>query len=146
MIYNFKVVEGDAQYVIDIEALTWAHTSSLLTAPSLVAAKDNWAAFMPVEEGKLSPLGGGRFHFVGRKSPQLALIAVLWIPVSEPDGVTMVNILQANVDIKDGKAQEITKYKTECMPAARQAPNPALQPIQQPPITIDEIAQSAKGE
>lgn len=146
MLYNFKTVADDQQWVIDTEALTWARASSILAAPTIKAAASNLAHFEAVESGPLAPFGNGVFRFVGRKEPQLAIIAVFWVPVTDEDSqITMVNILQANVDIKDGKAQDIKRYKTECLPAAKPK-NPAAQPIVQPAITVDEQKAAAPEE
>ena len=67
MIFNFKTVEGDEQYVIDPEAQTWAKASSIIATPSVKAAESNIARFVPIEEGKLVPLGGGRYRLHPRK-------------------------------------------------------------------------------
>src|SRR5580700_7823276 len=103
MLYNFKTAADDQQWVIDTEALTWARASSILAAPSVKAAETGLARFEAVEEGFLAPFGNGVFRFVGKKEPDLAIIAIFWVPVTDTQSnqVIMVNVLQANVDIKD---------------------------------------------
>ena len=144
MLYNFKTVEDDQQWVVDTEKLTWARASSILATSSVKAAENNLARFVAAEEGLLAPFGGGAFRLVGRKpfvdgKPSLVIVAIIWVPVTDEDGaITMVGILQSNVDTKDAKPQDIKRFKMECLPAAKQAQNPAQRPIAQPPITVAE--------
>lgn len=154
MLYNFKTESDDQQWVIDTEALTWARASSILATPSVKAAETGLARFAAQEEGQLVPFGQGVFRFVGRQeenpdgTPNLAIIAIFWVPVTDRQSsqVIMVCVIQANVNIKDAKSQEIKQFKTECLPAARKAQNPALRPIVQPPITVDEQKAQASTE
>ena len=143
MIYNFKTVEDNQQWVVDVEALTWARASSIIAAPSVEAAEHNLARFVAAEEGKLAPMGAGRYVFVGRKltgangQPQIAIFTVASIPVKDDDGkIVLVTLMQSNVDIKDGQQEQIQKFKVECLPAARR-PQPKMT-MEMPPITAEE--------
>lgn len=141
MIFNFKTVEGGEQYVIDPEAQTWAKASSIIATPSVKAAESNIARFVPIEEGRLVPLGGGRYRLHPRKpigkdgKPQLSMIVLLTV-LTEQDGGTCVTFLQANVDIKDAQHQEIKKYTCECLSAVGAPARPS--PVPMPPITAEE--------
>jgi hypothetical protein len=141
VIYNFKTTEDGQQWVIDTEALTWARASSILATPSVKAATSNLARFVASEEGKLIPMGGGRYALEGRRpldkdrKPQLALVIILNILTSEGDG-SCVTFIQANVDVKDLQHTEIKNFHVECLPAIRPPNRPAPQAM--PPITADE--------
>jgi hypothetical protein len=141
MLYNFKTTDDGQQWAIDTEALTWAKASSILATPSVKAAESNIARFVAQEEGKLIPMGGGRYALQGRKpfdkdrKPQLSIFILLSI-LSGEDGGTAVTFMQANVDIKDLQHQEIKKFKCEVLPAIP-APNRPPQ-VQMPPITAEE--------
>src|SRR5262249_35411517 len=109
MLYNFKTVDDDQQWVIDVEALTWARASSILATASVKSAENNLARFVAAEEGPLAPMGGGAFRLVGRRpivdgKPSLAVLAIIWVPVTDEDGqITMMGLLKANVNTKDIK-------------------------------------------
>ena len=128
MIYNFRTAEG--QWVVNPEDLTWARTSSIISSPSVVAAASNLANFVPIETGKLVPLGGGRYSLDGRKplnekqEPQLSIFIILTILTAE-DGGTCVSFLQANVETTDFQQQEIKKFKCESLPAIPTPTRPA---------------------
>jgi hypothetical protein len=139
MLYNFETDEGT--FVIDTEILTWAKASSIIAAPSIKAAESNFAHFVPQVEGKLIPLGGGRYALQGRKpfnekkEPQLSIFILLNI-FSGEDGGTAVTFLQSNVEVRKLQHQEIKKFKCEVLPAIP-APNRPPQ-AQMPPITAEE--------
>lgn len=139
MLYNFKSSEG--QWVVDSENLTWARTSSIISSPSLLAAEGNIGNFVPIEEGKLNPLGGGRYSLLGRrpfnekKEPQLSIFILLTVLSAEGDG-TCVTFVQGNVDLSDFQHQQIKHFKAECLPAVKAPNRPALQGM--PPITKEE--------
>jgi hypothetical protein len=154
VLYNFKTVEDNQQYVVDTERLTWARASSILSAPSVTAVESKIARFVAAEEGRLIPLGGGRFAFEGRSpfdkdgKPQLAIAIIVHVPVTDPaDGkVALVCLIQTNVNIKDGAHTEIQKFVVENLPALRPPQNPARRAIVMPPITADEQKAAAPSE
>ena len=127
MIYNFKTEDGQ-QWVADTEALTWGKASSIIASPTIKAAETNIARFVATEEGKLIPLGGGRYAFEGRKpfdesnKPQLAVFIVLTILSAESEG-TCVTFFQANVPIKDVQHQPIKNFHVQCLPPFQLNPN-----------------------
>lgn len=128
MIYNFKTVDDDQQWVVDSEELNWARASSLVAAPTIKAAETNLARFVPTEEGKLIPMGGGRYALEGRKPfvgpdnhPQLAIIVILTLLSAENNG-TCVTFMQANVAVKDLQHQQIKNFVAQCMPPLQLTP------------------------
>lgn len=127
MIYSFKLTDGDIQYVVDTESLTWARASSIISAPSIDAAKNNFANFVPQEEGRLIPLGSGRFALDGRKPfdaeghPQFAIFVILTVLSSDQEG-TCFTALQANVATKDFQHQQIKNFHAHCMPPLQLTP------------------------
>jgi hypothetical protein len=145
VIYNFRTTDDGQQWMIDTESQPayWAKASSILAAPSVSAAANNSASFVPQEEGTLVPLGGGRYALKGRKpigpdgKPQLSIIIILTVLSSE-EGGTCVTFVQTNVDIKDLQHAEIKNFKTEALPAVKTPTRPAPQAM--PPITKEEQA------
>lgn len=143
MIYNFRTTEDNQQWMIDTESQPayWAKASSILAAPSVTAAANNTASFVPQEEGVLVPLGGGRYALKGRKpvdaagNPQLSIIIILTL-LSGEEGGTCVTFIQANVDIKDAQHADIKNFKVEALPAIRTPQRPTAQVM--PPITKEE--------
>jgi len=131
MIYNFKTEEDGQQWVVDTEVLNWARASSIVAAPSVLAAESNLARFVPTEEGRLIPLGGGRYVLEGRQPfvpgpngqpvPQFALFIVLTILSADKDG-TCVTFLQANVPVKDFQHQSIKNFAAQVMPPLQLTP------------------------
>ena len=121
MIFNFKTELDSQQWVIDTEEFNWARASSLVAAPSIKAAETNLARFVPTEEGKLIPMGGGRYALEGRKpfdenkNPQLAFIVILTILSAENEG-TCVTFMQTNVAIRDLQHQQIKNFVSQTMP------------------------------
>lgn len=126
MIYNFRAVEFDneEQFVIDTdpEVLTWARTSSIISAPSVVAAGQNLVNFVPIEQGKLNSLGGGRYTLEGRQpfskdgKPQLSIIVILSVLSGDNEGTNYI-FLQANVPTSEFQHQEIKHFQTQCLQA-----------------------------
>jgi len=113
MIYTFKDESGE-QWQIDTEKLIWSRASSILSAPSVAAAENDMARFVPQEEGQLAPMGMGRFSFVGRRPPQLSIISIGHIPVTDDDGeIVSVCLVQSNVIIKDVEHQEIKRFRVQ---------------------------------
>lgn len=127
MIFNFKTELDSQQWVIDTEELNWARASSLVAAPSIKAAETNLARFVPTEEGKLIPMGGGRYALEGRKpfdenkNPQLAFIVILTILSAENEG-TCVTFMQTNVAIRDLQHQQIKNFVSQTMPPLQLTP------------------------
>lgn len=154
MIYNFKTEEDDQQWTVDTEKLTWARASSILTTPSVKAAENKLARFVPIEEGSLAPMGGGRYALAGRKpttgirnedgseKQQLAQIAIACVPVTdETDSqIVLVTLIQANVALKDAHQQEIKRHQIELM-APFQAPNRPTEP--KPPTPVEKLEEKA---
>lgn len=121
MIYNFKTEEDDQQWVVDTELLTWARASSIIAAPTIIAAEANIARFVPTEEGKLIPLGGGRYNLEGRQpfdenhKPQLSLFMIITVLSTENEG-TCMTFFQANVAAKGVQHQNIKNFESRCLP------------------------------
>ena len=121
MIYNFQLASNKDQYAIDVEALTWAKTSNILAAPTIIAAEANIARFIPQEEGRLTPLGGGRYALDGRRPfdakgiPQLALFMVVTVLSSDNEG-TCMTFLQSNVALENFQHQNIKNFESRCLP------------------------------
>lgn len=141
MLFSFRTVEDDQIWTVDTEILEWTKASSIVSSPSVKAVESKFANYIPIEKGKLSPIGGGRYRLHPRKPigkdgrPQLSMIVLLTV-LTEQDGGTCVTFLQANVDIKDAQHQEIKKYTCECLPAVGAPARPS--PVPMPPITADE--------
>ena len=134
MLYNFRDSD-DQQWQIDTERLTWARASSILSAPSVTAAENNMARFIATEEGSLAPLGMGRFGLVGRRPPDLSIVSIGHVPITDDDGqIVLVCLIQSNVTIKDAQHQEIKRFKIQPLapPPMPGQPPPQMQ-VQEPP-------------
>ena len=120
MIFNFKTVQDYQQWQIDTENGTWARASNIIAAPTVIAAAQNIARFVPQEEGKITPLGGGRYALTGRQpfldgQPQLAVICILTLLSADNDG-TCLTLIQGNVPLKELQHQPIKNFAMECLP------------------------------
>lgn len=147
MIYNFKDA-SEQMWVIDTESLSWSRASSIIAAPSIVAAESNVARFVPTEEGELTALGGGRYVLEGRKQfddegkPQLAIVIILTLLSADNDG-TCVTFLQSNVEIKDAQHQQIKNFHTQCLAPFTPTPHGAAAPVPLANIGLKAAAKSA---
>lgn len=113
MIYTFKDESGE-QWEIDTEKLTWARASSILAAPTISAAENDMPRFVAAEEGSLAPYGMGRFGLIGRRPPELSILSIGHIPITDDDGeIVMMCLIQSNVVIKDVEHQEVKRFKTQ---------------------------------
>ena len=116
MTYTFRTEDGQ-HWALDTERGMWSKTSSLLAAPSIIAAEHGLSHLAATETGKLIPIGGGRYAFEGRQPKDgLCLITIMTV-LSIEDGGSCVTFLQANVNIMDAAHEDIKKYKCECLPA-----------------------------
>ena len=104
MVYQFKTMD-DETFVLDIVNMRWGRASSILSAPSVVAATDkenNLARYVFSEEGDLAAMGGGHYGLVGRTPKTtgpgagLSAIGILAIPYED----TLVLTIKANVPLK----------------------------------------------
>lgn len=120
MIYSFKTKADDQQWIIDTEALTWARSSGLVISPSVIAAEANMGSFVPIEEGKLTAMGGGRYVLEGRKpfdesgKPQLSILILLSLLSADNQG-TCVTFIQSNMELDKFQHQPIKNFATEVM-------------------------------
>lgn len=102
MIFHFETLD-DALWVIDTANLQWGRASSILSAPSIVAAEKNLAKFEFAESGRLVPMGAGVYNMDGRTPKSaapgagLSSVGIMSIPFED----TLVIYLRANVKIKD---------------------------------------------
>lgn len=120
MIYSFEVESGE-NFVVNTATLKWGIASSILSAPSIVAAENNMAKFEFSTEGSLIPMGAGTYNLDGRTPKDgLSTVGLLCIPFEN----TLVIYLRTNVPIKDGtfKSNPIQKVEYMIMQDKQEAP------------------------
>lgn len=113
MIYSFEVETGE-NFVLNTATLKWGIASSILSAPSIVAAENNMAKFEFSKEGDLIPHGAGTYNLDGRTPKDgLSTVGLLCIPFED----TLVIYLRANAKVKDGtfKSNPISKVDYHIM-------------------------------
>ena len=150
MVFTFKTKADSQQWQLDSENLTWQRVSSLITTPSVTAAENDIARFVPVESGILTALGGGRYVLEGRKpfdengTPQLAVVIFLTLLSSENSG-TCVTFIQSNVEVEGLTHEPISKFETHEMPPITMSPKSggarAIPPAM-PPVAQKEVLKS----
>lgn len=102
MIYHFETMDNET-FVIDTATMKWGRASSILSAPSVLAAENNLAKFEFSEEGELIAMGAGTYNLDGRTPKTtgpgagLCTVGILCVPFED----TLVVYLRANVKIKD---------------------------------------------
>ena len=112
MIYSFEVADTGENFVLNTATMKWGIASSILSAPSLVAAENNMAKFEFSVEGALIPMGAGVYALDGRQPKDgLSTVGILCVPFED----TLVVYLRANVKIKDGSFKSNPIKKTEYM-------------------------------
>jgi hypothetical protein len=119
--YEFKTEDGQL-WTIDTERGTWARVSTILAAPSVIAAESNLSNYVPAEGGRLVSIGNGQYYLEGRQPKDgLCRVAVITVLTDEDEG-SCVTFLQANVTVKDPNHREIKKYRCVAL-AAPQDPS-----------------------
>lgn len=126
MIYSFEVAETNENFVINTATLRWGIASSILSAPSIVAAEHNMAKFEFSKEGALIPMGAGTYNLDGRTPKDgLSTVGILCVPFED----TLVVYLRANVKIKDDtfKSNPIKEVKYMIMQEKPEEAAPAVE-------------------
>lgn len=87
MKYQFRTASDDTLFVLDTMQATWGIASSILSAPSVIAAAESQLAnFQYSESGTLVPMGGGRYSLDGRtpktegKGAGLSTVGLMAVP------------------------------------------------------------------
>ena len=110
MIYSFVTEKTDENFVINTETMRWGIASSILSAPSIVAAENNMAKFEFSVEGELISMGGDTFALDGRTEKDgLSKVTIHSIPFID----TLIVSISANVALKDStfKSNPIKKVE-----------------------------------
>lgn len=117
MRYTFKTLD-DTLFVIDTKAATWGIASTILAAPSVIAAAESKLAnYVFSEQGTLVPMGGGRYSLDGRtpktqgKGAGLSTVGILSVPFD----TDLFLYLLPNAPVKEdsfqsGFPEEMQKY------------------------------------
>jgi hypothetical protein len=123
MIYSFETEETKENFVINTATMRWGIASSILSAPSIVAAEHNMAKFEFSKEGELVAMGAGVYNLDGRTPKDgLSTVGILCIPFEN----TLVIYLRANAKIKDGTFKSNPIQKTEYMIMQDKQAEPAV--------------------
>lgn len=151
MIYTFKTEDKEELYVLDTnpEVLTWARASTILATPSLTAAENEVARYVPIEEGKLVPGGGGNYTFDGRNPREytkkglptpLVSVSILSLPVND----TLHTYLAANVRIKEDSFElgPIKKFQCHVVQAPKVDAPPTVAIPANDAVEVDETGGS----
>jgi len=117
MIYQFKTLD-DSLFILNTKEATWGIASSILAAPSVIAAAESKLAnYVFAEQGTLVPMGGGRYSLDGRtpqtkgKGAGLSTIGILSVPFD----TDLFLYLLPNAPVKEdsfqsGFPEEMQKY------------------------------------
>jgi hypothetical protein len=122
LIYSFVVEKTDENFVINTETMRWGIASSILSAPSIVAAENNMAKYEFSAEGELIPMGGDTFALDGRTEKDgLSKVTIHSIPFID----TLIVSISANVEIKDEtfKSNPVKSVKYFIQNPQKVAPN-----------------------
>jgi hypothetical protein len=106
--------------------MRWGIASSILSAPSIVAAENNMAKFEFSVEGELIPMGGDTFSLDGRTEKDgLSKVTIHSIPFID----TLIVSISANVALKDStfKSNPIKKVEYFIMQDRPKVEAPAVE-------------------
>lgn len=112
MIYQFKDLSENL-FVLNTATMRWGIASTILSAPSVVAATDkenNLAQYVFSKEGDMIPQGAGGFTLNGRQPKDgVSSVGIMAVPFED----TLVLYLKANAPVKDGSfvSAPITQVK-----------------------------------
>ena len=160
MVYQFRTLDNEL-FVINTVELKWGRASSILAAPSVLAAEQKLANFEYKEEGILVPMGAGRYSLDGRtpltgvyenpalRGPGAGLSTVQLMTV--PFENYIVQYIMANVPVKEDsfsmnlpeEAQKFIKYEIR-NPEEKPQP-PTLAPVAAPSVA-EAIAETKQTD
>ncbi len=154
MIYEFQTLD-DETFVLNTLNLTWGRASTILAAPSVLAAEQKLARFEFKEQGTLVPMGGGRYSLDGRTpntkgaGAGLSTVGIMAVPFD----TYLVLYLLPNVKIKEGSfkngfPEAIQEYiKAEIrQPDEQKAASPISLPSDNEKLVLETPAAEALAE